>query len=256
VEVNSASGDGVHVASATYDGVHVASAGRYGVNATTTSASYYGGQFLNSAADGAGLYARGGSNTAADLVLGGASSTNDDGRIQSDPAYTGSDLLLISNDAVQINLDSDNNESGHLWVVNGAGNTVFTVYENGDMTAIGAKSALVKTQDYGQRKLYAMESPQNWFEDFGSAQLVDGQATVPIEPVFAQTVNLTETYHVFLTPLGECPLYVSGKTRTSFSVKAMSGQTCSIAFDYRIVAKRLGYEGLRLDAAETGADTP
>ena len=98
-----------------------------------------------------------------------------------------------------------------------------------------------------------MESPQNWFEDFGSAQLVNGQATVPIEPIFAQTVNLTETYHVFLTPLGDCPLYVSGKTQTSFSVKAMGGQTCSIAFDYRIIAKRQGYEGLRLDPAAIGA---
>ena len=82
------------------------------------------------------------------------------------------------------------------------------------------------------------------------------QATVPIEPIFAQTVNLTETYHVFLTPLGDCALYVAAKTPALFTVKAMGGQTCSITFDYRIVAKRLGYEGLRLDPAATGAGTP
>ena len=73
---------------------------------------------------------------------------------------------------------------------------MFAINESGDMTAIGTKSAAVTTQDYGSRKLYAVESPQNWFEDFGSAQLVDGAVTVAIEPVFAQTVNLNEAYHI------------------------------------------------------------
>jgi len=256
VFVNSANWSGVYVASASGDGVRVASAGGDGVDATSTNASAYGGRFVNSATGGAGLYVLGGNNTAPDLVLGGNSSTSDDGRIRSDTAYISSDILLTSNDAIQINLDSDNNESGNLWVLNGTGATVFAINENGDMTAIGTKNALVTTRDYGQRKLYAVESPQNWFEDFGSAQLVNGQATVPIEPIFAQTVNLTETYHVFLTPLGDCALYVAAKTPALFTVKAMGGQTCSITFDYRIVAKRLGYEGLRLDPAATGAGTP
>jgi len=237
--------------------VAVGSAGWNGVNAASTSASYYGGRFRNTAAGGAGLYARGGSNAAPDLVLGATDATDDDdGRIYSDPDRAGRDILLVSNDAVQVELDNDNDGSGHFWILNSANTTVFAVNENGDMTAIGTKSAVVTTQDYGQRKLYAVESPENWFEDFGAAQLVNGQAAVLIEPIFAQTVNLTETYHVFLTPLGDCPLYVSGKTQTSFSVKAMGGQTCSIAFDYRIVAKRLGYEHLRLDAAATGGGTP
>jgi len=254
--VGQADMDGVYVFSAGDDGVHVRQADSDGVDATSANASAYGGRFVNSATGGAGLYARSGTNTAPDLVLGGNSSTNDNGLIRSDTAYTSSDILLVSNDAVQINLDANNDEAGNLWVVNGAGTTVFSINGNGDMTAIGTKNALVTTQAYGQRKLYAMESPQNWFEDFGSAQLVNGQATVPIEPIFAQTVNLTETYHVFLTPLGDCALYVAAKTPTSFSVKAMGGQTCSIAFDYRIVAKRLGYEYLRLDAAATSGGTP
>jgi len=248
--------DGVYVWSAGGDGVDVRLAGGDGVDATSTNASAYGGRFVNSATGGAGLYARGGNNTAPDLVLGGNSSTSDDGRIRSDTTFTSSDIFLISNDAVQIELDSDDNESGNFWILDGDDNTVFSVNENGDMTAIGTKNALVTTQDYGQRKLYAMESPQNWFEDFGSAQLVNGQATVAIEPIFAQTVNLTGTYHVFLTPLGDCALYVAAKTPASFTVKAMGGQTCSIAFDYRIVAKRLGYESLRLDSAATGGGTP
>jgi hypothetical protein len=218
------------------------------------SAGGYGGSFLSSVAGGVGLKARGGSNSAADLVLGANNSDNDDGRLYSDPVYPGSDIFLVSNDAVQLELDNDNDESGNFWILNGANTTVFSVNENGDMTVIGNKSASVTTQDYGQRKLYAVESPEVWFEDFGSAQLVDGAATVAIEPVFAQTVNLTATYHVFLTPLGDCPLYIADKTPATFTVKAMGGQRCSIAFDYRLVAKRLGYEEARLEPADIGGE--
>jgi hypothetical protein len=131
---------------------------------------------------------------------------------------------------------------------------------NGAITATGSitglsKSAVVDTQDYGARILYSQESPENWFEDFGTGQLVNGAAVITIEPVFAETVNLSEDYHVFLTPRGDCPLYVDELSPASFSVRATGGQTCSIAFDYRIVAKRLGFENLRLAEADTSEPT-
>ncbi len=157
-------------------------------------------------------------------------------------------LGLYSNGDVGIDLDDDNNSQtpAVFEILNGNNAAVFHVNENGDMAATGTKSAQVKTADHGERLLYAVESPGVWFEDFGSAQLSNGAATVGIEPIFAETVNLKEDYHVFVTPLGDCALYVSEKTPTSFAVKALAGQTCNVAFDYRIVAKRLGYEGTRL----------
>lgn len=63
-----------------------------------------------------------------------------------------------------------------------------------------------------------------------------------------QTVNLS-AHRVFLMPLGNCALYVAEKTPASFTVKATGRQTCNIAFDYRGVAVRLGYETLRLEPA-------
>jgi hypothetical protein len=124
------------------------------------------------------------------------------------------------------------------------------VYYVGGLAGTGTKSAIVETEDYAWRHLYAVESPELWFEDVGQAQLAEGQAIVGIEPVFAQTVNLSEPYHVFLTPLGDCGLYVADKGPTSVTVRALGGQACSIDFDYRIIAKRLGYEGHRLEPAE------
>ena len=61
-----------------------------------------------------------------------------------------------------------------------------------------------------------MQSPENWFEDFGSAKLENGRVTVSIDPRFAQIVNTGVDYHVFLTPKGDCRgLYVANRLRTA-----------------------------------------
>ncbi len=84
-------------------------------------------------------------------------------------------------------------------------------------------------------------------EDFGSATLTNGVATVAIDPAFAETANTGAEYHVFLTPNGDSKgLYVTAKSATSFEVRESSGGSSTLAFDYRIVAKRLGHEGERL----------
>jgi len=76
-------------------------------------------------------------------------------------------------------------------------------------------------------------------------------AVLQIEPVFSQTVNTEVPYHVFLTPEGDCNgLYVTAKRPTSFEVRELQGGMSSIAFSYRIVAKRKGYEDVRLEKAE------
>jgi hypothetical protein len=95
--------------------------------------------------------------------------------------------------------------------------------------------------------LYGMQSAENWFEDAGSGKLINGSAIVALDPAFASTVNTGVEYHVFLTPNGDCKgLYVSQKSATSFEVHELGGGSSNIAFDYRIMAKRVGYENVRL----------
>jgi hypothetical protein len=114
---------------------------------------------------------------------------------------------------------------------------------NGDFVATGTKSAVVMLPDKREVKLYAVESPGHWFEDFGSARLTNGTVTVSLDPLFAQTVNTDYTYHVFLTANGNCRgLYVAKKTATAFEVRELGGGRSEISFDYRIVARRRGYE--------------
>jgi len=104
--------------------------------------------------------------------------------------------------------------------------------------------------DGGQRKvaLSAIESPKNWFEDFGSAQLSAGVAVVALEPDFAQTANAGLEYHVFLTAREECEgLYIANATATSFEVRELHRGSSSVAFDYRIVLLRKNFENIRLE---------
>jgi hypothetical protein len=121
------------------------------------------------------------------------------------------------------------------------------LYVVGNFIATGTKSAVVQTGSYGNRQLYATESPENWFEDFGKTQLNGGRAIVKIDPVFVETVNTEYEYHVFLTPKADCKgLYVAEQSATSFEVRELQNGKSTIAFDYRVVAKRKGYEGVRL----------
>jgi hypothetical protein len=95
--------------------------------------------------------------------------------------------------------------------------------------------------------LNAIHTPESWFEDAGSGQLSSGEAVVNIESVFGETINTGVEYHVFLTPNGDCKgLYVAQKSAGSFVVKELGGGTSNIAFDYRIMAKRKGFEQVRL----------
>jgi len=116
----------------------------------------------------------------------------------------------------------------------------------GDLYNDGTYHTYTMARDGSRQVLYGAQSTEVWVEDYGTATLADGLATVRIAADFAGTVNLGDDYHVFLTPMGDCALYVAEKTAASFTVRAIDGKACSIAFDYRIVAKQAGMENYRM----------
>jgi hypothetical protein len=109
----------------------------------------------------------------------------------------------------------------------------------------------------GHLTLYCIESPECWFEDFGSARLAGGSARVAIDPEFAQTVH-TARYHVFVQAEGPCRgLFVQDKTATGFVVQELGGGASSVPFSYRIVAQRKDVTAPRLRrVALPGAPVP
>jgi hypothetical protein len=99
-------------------GVYGTSANGYGVQGYSTNG--YAGYF-----SGAGDHN--------DLALGGSV-----GRITSSPTDQNSDLILSSNNDIQMRLDNDSGENGVLRVKNSGGTDVVTVDESGNLSVSGS----------------------------------------------------------------------------------------------------------------------
>jgi hypothetical protein len=135
-----------------------------------------------------------------------------------------------------------------------AGTFYGSVVVSGAFTVVGgAKSAGVPHPDGSHRRLYCMESPESWFEDFGKGQLECGQAEVTIDPDFAAVVDLTD-YQVFLTQYGGYDvLSVTEQTPQGFRVETQDTASAS-RFGWRIVAKRKDIAAPRFETVTVPAE--
>ena len=121
------------------------------------------------------------------------------------------------------------------------------IVQGGVTVTGGPKSAAVKKRDGSHVRMYCQESPEPWFEDFGTAELKNGQMSVALDPEFDEVVK-GDDYRVFLTEIGDCGgLYVSRKGPHRFEVKSRGGAGASGSFDYRVVARRGDPVGGRLE---------
>jgi len=220
---------GVYALSENGNGVLGISSGGSGRYNAYNAAGYTGGVWGDTSADGS-------SQSLAGIV--GSADDNDAG-------------YFVNNSASSTTLYATNESAG--------GTGLFRVFKastrtgtcgigDGDLICTGQVKTLATTGGGAHTvETYAMQSPENWMEDFGSGLLQNGVAVVTLDPSFAETVSATADYHVFLTPRGDSKgLYVINATPTSFEVRESSGGTSSLSFDYRIVAKRRGYETQRL----------
>lgn len=182
-----------------------------------------------------------------------------------DTTGTGGDQVGVvgtADDAIGVGAHTNGADSPALYAQNDTTSTTALLFDaiggsvggecfidvSGNLHCTGNVTGVVAVQG-GSRKvaLYAVESPENWYEDFGSGQLSRGAATIALDPQFVETVATTSEYHVFLTANGECKgLYVAQKSPTSFEVREVGGGASGVAFDYRIVAHRKGQETTRM----------
>jgi hypothetical protein len=188
---------------------------------------------------GAGLWGDGG---AADFISGdvGVFGTGDDG-------IAG---YFINNSATGFTtlVAEAHNAGSALFYAHNIGRQAFCEIDAGaNLSCTGSKNAIVPI-DGGKRivAMSAVESPQNWFEDFGAGDLVNGVALIVLDPDFIQTVNSETDYKVFPVPNEDCKgLYITRKRATSFEVRELGGGTSSVHFDYRITALRKNFENVR-----------
>jgi len=131
------------------------------------------------------------------------------------------------------------------------------VYYSGGLGGSGSKSCIVKTSQ-GPTYMYCQESPENWFEDFGEGQLIDGRCHIELDPLFLETVSIDDQHpmKVFVELGDECNgVYVRRRT-TGFEVIELHNGSSDASFCYRIVAKRKGFEDKRLDYCKAAESDP
>lgn len=243
-------GTGVVGISTSGSGTAGESTSGYGVVGTTTNPSktngdersgVYGedlssdGGFRNDGVDGVSTDGTGvsGQSTGGDGVAGQstnlygieAHSTNDAG------VYTESDNFIGAWATGPTGLVADCTATDEIEGYGAGGPNYFV-----DCT--GSTTSVVRSRNHLYATTSTPRSTLPVLEDYGEGQLVDGHATVQLDPAFAATITDRSPYLVFVTPDGDTKgLYVTNKTLQSFDVRETQGGTSSLTFDYRIVAR-------------------
>ncbi|HFQ4159952.1 TPA: hypothetical protein ACGVS4_002620, partial [Enterococcus faecium] len=107
----------------------------------------------------------------------------------------------------------------------------------------GTKNSTVPTEHYGQRLLNAYETPEYYFADYGEAVTGDdGKVRVDIDPMFAETVNLSR-YMTHVTPT---ELVLCAVTHEDIDHFIIETSKPNVLVRWNLVAHRLGYEDIRL----------
>jgi len=116
----------------------------------------------------------------------------------------------------------------------------------------GAQPLSVTRASNGARLVtYPVRQAQPTMEDVGEGRLINGVASVALDPTFATTLDRRAAYVVFLTPEGDSHgLYIAQKTQYGFTVRENESGHSSLSFAYRIVGKPYDSNAPRLPLAD------
>lgn len=117
----------------------------------------------------------------------------------------------------------------------------------GDLKVQGLNKQRVVDTSIGKVGINAYETAEPYFGDIGEAQTDEnGQVRIDIDPLFAETVNTSCPYQVFLQPYCDGNFYISERAENYFIVSG----TPNGAFGYEIKAKQKGNENARLQKSD------
>ncbi|WP_152558154.1 beta strand repeat-containing protein [Altibacter lentus] len=105
----------------------------------------------------------------------------------------------------------------------------------------GSVSTLINDAQGIPRIMYAPETPEILFQDYGTGKLVNGEARINIDPILKEAIFVDDKHplKVFVTLEGECNgVYVTDKSADGFTVKELQGGTSNVPFSWQLVANR------------------
>ena len=118
------------------------------------------------------------------------------------------------------------------------------VIVGGTFTCIGSKSRTEQTEHYGNRLMYAFESPNPLYSDFGRATIADdGLCYVFLDPVFYECIDNNYDYFVFIQPEISGEFTIIERTSDHFTVQGTPGKS----FAWMLVTAQKGYSATRTE---------
>lgn len=119
-----------------------------------------------------------------------------------------------------------------------------TIVEN-DFEVWGDKQAVVPTQHYGVRSLYAEEADRSYFSTKGIVDIQDAEMTVAIDPIFLEVIELNSTYPylIQLTPYSDARVWVESIQDDRFTIK--SDKPTKVAYDLKAI--RISYANVYIE---------
>ena len=217
-----------------------------------------------------------GDSSSSQLILGESSSSTS---IQEPGTWSqGTDVLTVDSDIdfAGYGLLNVKSIAGINWQIDETGNikTEGLIYAKGDITTEGFFTSIIKVAKNlingstievvasesrlkvagpstdgsadGESSVsyltFGLQSSREEIVISGSAELVQGEATVNFDPSFTAVISSTTPLKISLTPTSaiNTGLYVAEKSPTGFSVKQLAFLTQNGTFDWLVIARRNG----------------
>lgn len=105
----------------------------------------------------------------------------------------------------------------------------------------GTVNTVVRDLEENYVLLSAPEAPENLFQDYGSGQLVNGRATITLDPILSKNILVNEEHplRVFVQLRSDCNgVYVANETPTGFEVVELMGGSSNATFNWSVTANR------------------
>lgn len=100
---------------------------------------------------------------------------------------------------------------------------------------------MIMDKENKPRVLFSPEAPEILFEDYGTAELVNGEVYVPIDEILKEALYIDDKHplKVFIQLEGDCNgVFVTEKSKNGFKVKELANGTSNTKFSWHIVANR------------------
>ncbi len=106
----------------------------------------------------------------------------------------------------------------------------------------GTVSEIIPTENHGRVTLTCPESPEYWYQDYGTVEMVNGKATIIVDEILADIIVVDEEnpLRVICTPVG-MPYFngitIMSQTKNSVEILELNGGNHSGKLQYQLVAK-------------------